>query len=88
MPYFKKRPIVIEAVQYLDTPEAISALIRFVPDDVLHLSFDGFQIVTLEGLMNLSLGDWVIRGVQDEYYPCKRDIFVVTYEEVENGESG
>jgi len=45
---------------------------------------DGFTLVidTLEGIMTVSPGDWVIRGVQGEFYPCKPDIFAATYEEV------
>lgn len=41
-------------------------------------------IATLEGEMSVSLGDYVIRGVQGEFYPCKPDIFAVTYDEVES----
>ena len=46
------------------------------------------RIVTLEGAMIASVGDWVIRGVKGEFYPCKPDIFEATYEPVtEDGES-
>ena len=41
------------------------------------------RIETLEGTMVASVGDWVIRGVKGEYYPCKPDIFEATYEPVE-----
>ena len=41
-----------------------------------------FIIFTLEGEMTVSMGDYVIRGVQGEFYPCKPDIFEATYEEV------
>jgi hypothetical protein len=45
---------------------------------------DGLMMIrTLEGDMKVSLGDWVIRGVQGEFYPCKPDIFAATYEAVE-----
>ena len=40
----------------------------------------GLLIATLEGVMEASPGDWIIRGVQGEFYPCKPDIFAVTYE--------
>ena len=40
------------------------------------------MIHTLEGDMRVSSGDWIIRGVQGEFYPCKPDIFKATYEEV------
>lgn len=42
----------------------------------------GLFIPTLEGLMLASEGDWIIRGVNGELYPCKPDIFAATYEEV------
>jgi hypothetical protein len=42
----------------------------------------GIAITTLEGVMVASPGDWIIRGVQGEFYPCKPDIFEATYDEV------
>lgn len=42
---------------------------------------DGIAIVTLEGTMRADVGDWIIRGVQGELYPCKPDIFEATYEQ-------
>lgn len=41
-----------------------------------------FEIETLEGTMKASLGDWIIKGVKGEFYPCKPDIFEATYERV------
>lgn len=81
MPKFRKKPVVIEAEQYrvgaFDLP--------FVEEGVLDYDEDtqtqGIQ--TLEGRMVVSDGDWVIRGVKGEYYPCKPDIFAATYEAVE-----
>ena len=47
----------------------------------------GFMIIaTLEGVMQVKVGDWVIRGVEGEFYPCKPDIFAKTYELVELGD--
>jgi hypothetical protein len=43
---------------------------------------DGFKIFTLEGTMRADIGDYIIRGVEGEFYPCKPDIFKLTYEEV------
>lgn len=45
----------------------------------------GITIRTLEGDMTASPGDWIIRGVQGEFYPCKPDIFEATYEPVTSG---
>lgn len=48
----------------------------------------GFMLIaTLEGIMTAKPGDWVIRGVQGEFYPCKPDIFEATYEPVERVEN-
>jgi len=43
----------------------------------------GIEIATLEGVMRADVGDWIIRGVAGEFYPCKPDIFAATYEPVE-----
>jgi hypothetical protein len=43
---------------------------------------DGIKIQTLEGTMTASVGDWIIKGVKGEFYPCKPDIFEATYEAV------
>jgi len=43
---------------------------------------DGLKIFTLEGKMNADVGDWIIKGVKGEFYPCKPDIFAATYEAV------
>ena len=44
--------------------------------------FEALEIVTLEGTMYASPGDWIIRGVAGEFYPCKPDIFAATYEAI------
>jgi hypothetical protein len=48
-----------------------------------HAHFDELIISTLEGDLRASPGDWIIRGVKGEFYPCKPDIFAATYEPVE-----
>jgi hypothetical protein len=77
MPYYRKKPVVIEARQltsenHLNVAAWSNAI---AGSDCLHID-------TLEGVMTAHLGDWIIRGVQGEYYPCKPDIFAATYEEV------
>jgi hypothetical protein len=75
---YRKRPIVIEAVQYDG-----SFPLDFLGDTEQVPMVDGrFTIETLEGTMTASVGDWIIRGVQGELYPCKPDIFEETYEPV------
>lgn len=80
MPKFRKKPVVIEAVQY-DGTFPLDFL-----GDAEHVQAlgvgDGIEIHTLEGVMTASVGDWIIRGVQGELYPCKPDIFEATYEAV------
>ena len=94
---FRKKPVVIEAVQYLGTPESNREIIdwtrgsptpAFMCDEVRNCSPEhpeGFdypvlKINTLEGTHTVRIGDWVIQGVANEFYPCKPDIFAATYE--------
>ena len=80
MAKFRKKPVVIEAVQF--TPTSIDEVEEFVGGD-LGTNADGETVIaTLEGSMIVSLNDWVIKGVKGEFYPCKPDIFEATYEEV------
>lgn len=84
---FRKRPIVIEAVQLDGTQEAWEAAIQFLGGSATG-AFNGsdgpykgwLYIDTLEGQMTALNGDWIIKGVQGEFYPCKPDIFAATYE--------
>ena len=90
MPKFRKKPVVIEAVQM--TKQMRNDFGPF-PDWALpHLTASRTEkiknsetvvIKTLEGEMRVSDNDWIIRGVQDEVYLCKPDIFAATYEPVE-----
>lgn len=83
---FRKRPVEIEAVQL--TREDFGAARDFVPLELFAaagLGPDGrafLKIRTLEGTMRADEGDWIIRGVAGEFYPCKPDIFEATYERV------
>jgi len=76
---YRKKPVEVEAVQF--TPLSIEACEEFVGGD-LGRGVDGWVISTLEGAMLVTPGDFIIRGVQGEFYPCKPDIFEQTYEEV------
>lgn len=79
---YRKKPVVIEAVYYdgqnLNTIESFAPIQRQVTDDGLSYGID-----TLEGFMKITEGDWIIKGVNGEFYPCKPDIFEKTYERVE-----
>jgi hypothetical protein len=88
---FRKKPVVIEAVKW--TGENLRDVIRFTG---LHpsankwtwgeyenvVSKDGLKIFTIEGPLMAAVGDWIIKGVKGEFYPCKPDIFEMTYEEI------
>jgi hypothetical protein len=86
MPFFRKKPVVIEA--------------RRLGEDFQHEVADwchgkllgvllppgsrAILISTLEGEMRAEIGDYIIKGIQGEFYPCKPDIFQATYEQVES----
>ena len=78
--YYVKKPVVIRACQW--TGENGSEMSLFLKQIYLTISIDDktLYIKTLEGLMMASVGDYIIEGVNGEYYPCKPDIFNKTYE--------
>ena len=84
---YRKKPVVIEAVQFVDTDESILKLseLGLVPVRIDYADLDNpiLKIETLEGMMIATEGDYIIKGVQGEFYPCKPDIFEETYEELE-----
>jgi len=80
MAKFRKKPVVIEAWCNTDDGEPIPA---WVDEHAERMSGGRFRISTLEGLMTANPGDWIIRGVKGEVYPCKPDIFEATYDTVE-----
>lgn len=79
MAKYRKKPVVIEAMKFQKgvTPDMIHAVLGSNP---VTFEIPHFYIVTLEGKMEVSLGDWIIKGVNGEFYPCKPDIFEKTYE--------
>lgn len=87
-PQYRKRPVVIEAVRYDGpTKKSLDVVAAFAGDDWLQTVSpnppgDDLVIDTLEGEMRANPGDWIIRGVKGELYPCKPDIFEATYEAV------
>lgn len=83
---YRKKPVVIEAVQWFSDRDAAAAM-----DPVLWVENNGgktwidpadgaLYIETLEGRMRVSNGDYIIKGIKGEFYPCKPDIFELTYE--------
>lgn len=80
MPKFRKKPVVIEAIQY--TEETRQEVIDWSGASPGLIEAKGLRIRTLEGHMLAWPGDWIIKGVNGEFYPCKPDIFAKTYEAV------
>jgi hypothetical protein len=80
MTQYRKKPVVIEAMQY--KANKLMAAITFF-GGACWCNEIGPIISTLEGEMQVSDGDWIIKGVNGEFYPCKPDIFEKTYELVE-----
>jgi len=83
---YRKKPIVIEATQWDESEKTLKEIgcgfasksgYTYRPDECTRLI-----IKTLEGSMNVSKGDWIIKGIKGEFYPCKPDIFEATYDKV------
>ncbi len=101
MHHYRKRPIVIEAYQWFAGLGASPGVRRVPAHEVnysakdangketgrgiIHEAPERFVVDTLEGPLQVSEGDWIIKGVKGEYYPCKPDIFELTYERVDGG---
>jgi hypothetical protein len=81
---YRKKPVVIEAVRWngKNKDEVSSLMPRADAGDYFYDSKDNLCIHTLEGIMKASEGDYIIKGVNGEFYPCKPDIFEKTYERV------
>ena len=82
MAKFRKKSVVIEAVQW-DGDNSLEVY-SFIGESPYGDFVDVVAIRTLEGVMTASVGDWIIKGVNGEFYPCKPDIFEKTYEKVED----
>jgi hypothetical protein len=94
MPKFRKKPVVIEAVQWSLEKKNFDEVMNFMQcfhgsklnyENAEELAYKTgeIHIMTLEGLMTASNLDWIIKGVNGEFYPCKPDIFEKTYESVD-----
>ncbi len=91
---FRKKPLIVEALRWdgmdhrgmYDFLEGHNDRYLAVTGDNFEIDHNkgggGLVIRTLEGKLFASIGDWIIKGVQGEFYPCKPDVFEETYEEV------
>lgn len=78
---YRKKPVVIEAVQVPAVGSRDADFMNFLTGRPVEIDAKGvISIETLEGTMIANEGDWIIRGVKGEIYPCKPDIFEATYE--------
>lgn len=86
MAKYRKKPIIVDAIQWNgDNYGEIKIKLDSLAQNLL--SSDALRtaiyVLTLEGLMKAQIGDWIIKGITGELYPCKPDIFEKTYESVE-----
>lgn len=83
---YRKLPVEIDAIQYQREDNIMAVQTFFGDGNGRELLYDEpsneYFIRTLEGDMHLTKGDWIIKGVSGEFYPCKPDIFAKTYEAV------
>lgn len=87
MAKYRKKPVEVEAVQW--TGGNPHEILNLAGDSARHFSVDfvdgttWLEVGTQEGVVRAYCGDWIIKGVNGEFYPCKPDIFEKTYERVE-----
>lgn len=86
---YRKKPVVVEAEQFDGTAGSASRLAEWCGGEALtqiagSMETECVVIETLEGEMRAQPGDYIIQGIQGEFYPCKPDIFEATYERVES----
>lgn len=84
---YRKKPVIIEAIQFEDNSDRIIEIHEFMGGDTIRVNYEDkdnpyLKIETLGGIMKASVGDYIIKGVNGEFYPCKPDIFEKTYERV------
>ena len=79
---YRKKSVVIDATQYDGSVDSVA---RFMPSSYYVWDAVGatLEIFTDEGTMTAKPGDWIIKGIKGEFYPCKPDIFAATYEPAE-----
>lgn len=80
---YRKRPVVIEARQLGVDYDTDCDIIKWCSGRAIDEGNAIVAIPTLEGVMRADVGDYIIQGVKGEFYPCKPDIFLATYEVVD-----
>ena len=77
---FRKKPVVIDAIHFFGNDAECLTFCPIARDPIDKKP--NLIIPTLEGEMLVSIGDWIIKGINGEFYPCKPDIFEKTYEAI------
>lgn len=77
---YEKIPVQVQAVQW--TGDNRNEIFSFAGNNASYGDVTGMSIITLEGVMYANVGDWIIKGVKGEFYPCKPDIFKITYKKI------
>jgi hypothetical protein len=89
MPKFRKKPVIIEAIQWNGKnfdecmnfmEDYLGSKFHYENEEERALKEKTLYIKTLEGIMTAQKNDWIIKGINGEFYPCKPDIFKKTYE--------
>lgn len=83
MPKFRKRPIVVEAEQWFPKKEIKEVYKEFIFHNGMNFK-EKYFINTKQGPVQVNSGDWIIKGLDDEKYPCNPKIFEQVYEPVED----
>ena len=79
---YRKKPVIVEAVIWTgNNIDEVKELAKSAVENIIFVD-NNLYIETLEGNMHVSVGDYVIKGIEGEFYPCKPDIFKETYETV------
>ena len=85
---FRKKPVIIDAIKFEDATNCLIELSGEFGLNPVRVDYavnpPQLVIETLEGEMRGNVGDWIIKGVNNEFYPCKPDIFAKTYDSIEN----
>lgn len=81
---YRKKPVIIEALQW--TGNNVDEIYNFAKEAVTYniMGFEELMISTLEGIMHAPVGNYIIKGIQGEYYSCDPNIFEETYEKIED----
>jgi len=84
MAKYRKKSVIVEAVQYDGTEESLIKIMQLQSRKPNWIRVDAGDLLipTLEGVMRATVGDYIIKGVKGELYPCKPDVFEKTYEPV------